>query len=133
MPRKTLKQRKGENPTDDKNSRVRSVIDNLQGNEDPDDLMLEIMNVLTETKKGPRVGKYYTFVYLPKTPNITYDQNPLVAVTEIYGWGFKGVNFHWGESRQYTWDEIAGGLYEVYAEEIPDLVEVPFGKIRLNS
>lgn len=132
MPRKTLKQKR-KNPTDDKENRVRSVIDNLVGNEDADDLMLEVLSVLTESGKIPQEGKYYTFVYNPKTPNISYDQNPLVAVTNVYNWGFKALNFHWGEMRQYTWDEIAGSLYEVYADELADLREVPFGNIRLNS
>ena len=95
--------------------------------------MLEILNVLQESGRVPRVGKYYTFVYRPKTPNITYDQNPLVAVTEVFRWGFKGINFHWGELRQYTYDEVAGQLYEIYSEELADLREVPFANIRLNS
>ena len=42
MPRKTLKQRKEPNPTSDKSNRVRNVLDNLIGTEDPDDLMIEI-------------------------------------------------------------------------------------------
>ena len=133
MPRKTLKQRQEANPTDDNENRVRSVIDNVIGNEDPDDLMLEIMSVLQESGLVPQAGKYYTFVYNPKTPNISYDQNPLVAVTEVYKWGFKAINFHWGELRQYTWSEVAGQLYEVYPDELADLREVPFANIRLNS
>jgi hypothetical protein len=133
MPRKTLKQRQERNPTDDNDNRVRSVIDGVIGTEDPDDLMLEILNVLQESGRVPREGRYYTFVYRPKTPNITYDQNPLVAVTEVFRWGFKGINFHWGELRQYTYDEVAGQLYEVYADELADLREVPFANIRLNS
>jgi hypothetical protein len=112
---------------------VRSVIDNVIGTEDPDDLMLEIMSVLQESGRVPQAGKFYTFVYSPKTPNISYDQNPLVAVTEVYKWGFKAINFHWGELRQYTWSEVAGQLYEVYPDELADLREVPFANIRLNS
>jgi hypothetical protein len=133
MPRKTLKQRQESNPTDDNDNRVRSVIDGVIGNEDPDDLMLEIMSVLQESGRVPQAGKYYTFVYNPKTPNISYDQNPLVAVTEVYKWGFKAINFHWGQLRQYTWSEVAGQLYEVYPDELADLREVPFANIRLNS
>jgi hypothetical protein len=133
MPRKTLKQRREGNPTDDNENRVRSVIDNVIGTEDPDDLMLEIMSVLQESGRVPQAGKFYTFVYSPKTPNISYDQNPLVAVTEVYKWGFKAINFHWGELRQYTWSEVAGQLYEVYPDELADLREVPFANIRLNS
>jgi len=133
MPRKTLKQRKEPNPTTDKSNRIRNILDNLIGNEDPDDLMIEILDAIQESGKMPSVGKYYVFVYNPKTPNVQYDQNPLVAVTDRFQWGFRGINFHWGEMRQYTWDEIPGSLYEVYAEELADLREIPFGKIRLNS
>ena len=114
-------------------SRIRSVRDNLVGTEDPDDLMLEIISVLSEGDKIPEVGNFYVFVYNPKTPNIRYDQNPLVAVTQVLSWGFRGINFHWGENRQYTWAEIAGGLYQVTDDELIDLDAIPFGKIRLNS
>ena len=133
MPRKTLKQRKEPNPTTDKSNRIRNILDNLIGNEDPDDLMIEILDAIQESGKMPSVGKYYVFVYNPKTPNVQYDQNPLVAVTDRFQWGFRGINFHWRKMRQYTWDEIPGSLYEVYAEELADLREIPFGKIRLNS
>lgn len=134
MPRKTLKQREKTNTdTDDNVNRLRKITDNLIGTEDPDDLMLEIITTLTESSKVPKTGKYYVFVYNPKTPNIQYDQNPLVAVTDVFSWGFRGINFHWREVRQYTWDEIAGGIYEVYPSEIKDLQTIPFGKFRLNS
>jgi hypothetical protein len=134
MPRKTLKQRNQENTDTDSNvNRLRKITDNLIGTEDADDLMLEIISVLKESGKTPSAGKYYVFVYNPKTPNIEYDQNPLVAVTDVFSWGFRGINFHWGKVRQYTWDEIAGGIYEVYSSELKDLKTIPFGKFRLNS
>ena len=114
-------------------SRVQSIRKNLIGTEDPDDLMLDIISELEEGEKTPEAGEFYVFVYNPKTPGIRYDQNPLVAVTAVYEWGFKGINFHWGESRQYTWNEIAGGLYQVSSDELNDLDGIPFAKFRLNS
>jgi len=120
-------------PTDDNSNRVRSVIDGVIGTEDPDDLMLELLGVLQEGGKVPESGKYYVFVYNPKTPNIRYDQNPFVAVTDVFSWGFRGINFHWGEIRQYTYNEIVGQIYEVYSDEVSDVREIPFGKFRLNS
>ena len=120
-------------PTDDNSNRVRSVIDGVIGTEDPDDLMLELLGVLQEGGKVPESGKYYVFVYNPKTPNIQYDQNPFVAVTDVFLWGFRGINFHWGEIRQYTYNEIVGQIYEVYSDEVSDVREIPFGKFRLNS
>jgi len=91
MPRKTLKERKERNPTDDDHNRVRSVIDSIDGTESPDDLMLMLLDILSESGKVPQEGKYYTFVYNPKTLNVRYDQNPLVAVTKVFNWGFKGI------------------------------------------
>ena len=62
MPRKTLKQREKTNTdTDDSINRLRDITNNLVGTEDPDDLMLEIISALTETKKVPKTGKYYIF------------------------------------------------------------------------
>ena len=115
-------------------SRLRSLATSITGQEDPDDLMLEIMQALNTTVTPiPDVGEFYVFVYNPKTPEIKYDQNPFVAVTDIFTWGFRGLNFHWGEQRQYTWNEVVGQLYEVNPEELADARELPFGKIRLNS
>lgn len=131
MPRKTLQQRNRN--TDTKINRVRNIIKNLIGTENPDDLMEELLNTLTEVPKVPQPGKFYIFVYHPKTPNIEYDEYPFVAVTDVYKWGFKGINFHWRQMRQYTWDEIPGGIYEIYASEVKDLEALPFRKIRLNN
>lgn len=126
MPRKSVQQQK-------KRNRIAPLVKKLIGTEDADNLMRELMNVLTETRQPPQAGRFYVFVYNAKTPNVRYDQNPLIAVTKVYNWGFRGFNYHWGEERQYTWDEVAGGMYEVYKEELSDLRRLPFGNIRLNS
>ena len=121
-------------PTDDKENRVRSVVDNLIGTEDPDDIMVKLMDNLGGTVTPvPDVGKYYVFVYQPKTSNIQYDQNPLVAVTDVFRWGFRGINLHMGQYRQYTWNELVGQLYEINPDELSDVQELPFGKMLLNS
>lgn len=133
MPRKTLKSRKAKNTSDTNSNRIRQITDELIGNENSDDLMLKILDVLSETEIVPSVGSYYVFVYSPKTANIEYDAHPLVAVTDIFKWGFRGINFHWGETRQYTWKEILGSLHKVYPEEIKDLQAIPFGQIRINN
>ena len=114
-------------------NRIKDIRYNLIGTEDPDDLMVSIIDVLQEGSKMPTVGKFYVFIYNPKTPNIRYDQNPLVGVTNLYEWGFRGINFHWGSYRQYTWNEVVGQLYEVYPEELADAREIPFGKRQLNN
>ena len=120
-------------PTDDNENRVRSVVDILVGTEDADDIMIELMDSLNTTVTStPTVGKYYVFVYNAKTPNIQYDSNPLVAVTDVFEWGFRGVNLHIGQYRNYTTNELVGQLYEVNADELSDVRELPFGNIRLN-
>ena len=113
-------------------SRIRSVRDNLIGTEDADDLMFEIISVLTEGDKIPEVGNFYVFVYNPKTPNITYDQNPLVAVTEVLEWGFRGINLHFGQVRQYTFPEIIGQVHLVRGSEFEDIKHIPYARIKTS-
>ena len=121
-------------PTDDNRNRIRGVVDSLIGTEDADDIMIELMNALgSDSTLVPDIGKYYVFVYRPKTPSIQYDQNPLVAVTDVFRWGFRGLNYHWREYRQYTWEEVVGSLYQIYPDEIADARELPIQKFILNS
>ena len=121
-------------PTDDNSNRVRSVIDSLIGTEGADDIMIELMDTLNSTvTSSPSVGKYYVFVYNAKTPNIQFDSNPLVAVTDVFEWGFRGINLHIGQYRNYTYNELVGELYEVNSDELSDVRELPFGKMQLNS
>ena len=121
-------------PTDDNANRVRSVVDNLIGTEEADDIMIELMDTLTSTStSSPSAGKYYLFVYNAKTPNIQFDSNPLVAVTDVFEWGFRGVNLHIGQYRNYTYNELVGQLYEVNPDELSDVRELPFVNITLNN
>ena len=121
-------------PTDDNANRVRSVVDSLIGTEEADDIMIELMdNLSTTATSSPSVGRYYVFVYSAKTPNIQYDSNPLVAVTDVFEWGFRGINLHVGQYRNYTYNELVGQLYEVNSYELSDVRELPFGKMQLNS
>ena len=106
---------------------------NLRTN-DPEDMMLEIMELLNETVTPiPEVGKFYTFVYNAKTLGESYDQHPLIACTSLEQWGFKGLNFHWEKSRNYTWNELAGQLYIVQWNELDDLLAIPYAKFILNK
>jgi hypothetical protein len=94
-----------------------------------DNIMMNILEVFTEAELVPDVGNYYTFIYICKTPEITYDQFPLVAVTNVERWGFRGINFHWGDYRNYTWEEIAGKLHLVYNDEIEYLRSLRYAKM----
>ena len=102
--------------------------------DDPEEMMMEIMELLNNTVTPiPEVGKFYTFVYNAKTPGETYDQHPLIACTSLEQWGFKGLNFHWQQSRNYTWNELAGQLYIVQWNELDDLLAIPYAKFILNQ
>ena len=110
-------------------NRIEEIKDELETTNDPEDLMLMIMEALKGTVSPiPEVGKFYTFVYNAKTPRIQYDQHPLIACTDLQQWGFKGLNFHWRQSRNYTWEELAGQLYIVQYDELDDLLPIPYSK-----
>ncbi len=110
-----------------------SIKEELIGNDNPDDIMFAIMEVFTETELVPEVGKYYTFVYSPKTENLYYDQYPLIACLEIFQWGFRGLNFHWGKERNYTWQEIQGSLHIIKTEEIMSVRSLPYAQYLINN
>ena len=97
---------------------------------DPEEMMMQIMDLLSGTVTPiPDVGGFYTFIYNAKTPNISYDQHPLIACTEVLRWGFRGINLHLRKSRQYTWGEVAGQLYIVQYDEVDDLMKIPYRKM----
>ena len=122
-----LDQKEQRPPTVNAN-RIEAIKDRLTSS-DPEDLMLEIMGALNNTVEAiPSVGKYYIFVYNAKTPNVQYDQHPLVAVTDLFRWGFRGINFHWQSSRNYTWEELTGQVYMVKSIELDDLLAIPYAK-----
>ena len=119
----------------EEDNRIREYLSDLNNRtNDPEEMMMEIMEALNDTVTPiPEVGKFYTFVYNAKTPDITYDQHPLIACTDLQSWGFKGLNFHWRQSRNYTWEELAGQLYIVDYDELDDLLRFPYGKFILNK
>ena len=100
---------------------------------DPEDIMLLIMEIFTIQEIVPEAGKFYTFIYNAKTPNISYDQHPLIACVEIFRWGFRGLNFHWQNYRNYTWEEIPGQLHVVEFQELDELLALQYGKFILNN
>ena len=119
---------KEKRPPEVNDNRIEAIKDQLTSS-DPEDLMLQIMEALNNTVEAiPSVGKYYTFVYNAKTPNVQYDQHPLVAVTDLFRWGFRGINFHWQSSRNYTWEELTGQVYMVKSIELDDLLSIPYAK-----
>ena len=119
---------KEQRPPEINENRIEAIKSRLTSS-DPEDLMLEIMGALNDTVEAiPSVGKYYTFVYNAKTPNVQYDQHPLIACTDLFRWGFRGINFHWQSSRNYTWEELTGQVYMVKSIELDDLLAIPYAK-----
>ena len=105
----------------------------VEGAEDADLIMMNILQIFNETDLIPDAGKFYTFIYQAKTPRLEYDEHPLVAVTEVFRWGFRGYNYHWRRMRQYTWAEIVGSLHVVRENEVRYLSSLPYGKKRINN
>ena len=147
MPRLTIQQRKdrdaareaekkafGLDGNQEEDNRVRASLSELNNQtNDPEEMMLEIMDALNDTVTPiPDVGNFYTFVYNAKTPGESYDQHPLIACTSLERWGFRGLNFHWQKYRNYTWGELAGQLYIVQQNELDDLLAIPYAKFILN-
>ena len=118
-------------PTERVEELKRKVLD--ANTSDPEEIMLLIMELFTIEEILPEVGKFYTFIYNPKTPNITYDQHPLIACVDLFKWGFRGLNFHWQEYRNYTWAEVAGKLHLVEFQELDELLALQYGKFLLNK
>ena len=115
-------------------SRLQPIVDNFVGTEDPEDTMLEVLDALQDSRVIlPEEGGFYTFVYLPKTPNIRYDEFPLIACMELKQWGFRGFNYHWNKMRNYTWAEVIGEFYEVAAMELDDARKLKYAKFKLNT
>jgi hypothetical protein len=120
--------------TDTNVNRIRSVVNDLTGLKDPDDKMLEVLELLTPTSvRDIQPGKLYLFIYNAKTPNLLYDQNPFIAVTDVFQWGFRGFSAHWREPRQYTWSEVGTDVYEVYRSEVTDVLRLSLMNKRLNN
>ena len=118
-------------PTERVEELKRMVLDT--NTNDPEEIMLLIMELFTIEEILPEVGKFYTFIYNPKTPNITYDQHPLIACVDLFKWGFRGLNFHWQDYRNYTWAEVAGKLHLVEFQELDELLALQYGKFLLNK
>jgi len=85
-------------PEDTIGNRIRPISDSLLSIKNPDELAQRVKTVLAEGPVVPIPGSYYVFRYMAKTPEIKFDLNPLVQITEVFSWGFIGFNFHWGRN-----------------------------------
>ena len=115
-------------------NRLENVVSDIIGMNDADDRMMAIMETLNDTVVTvPDIGRFYTFIYDPKTPRIRYDQFPLIACVGLFRWGFRGINYHWPGFRNYDWQQSIGNLYQAYPLEINDLRSIPYQNFKINN
>jgi len=115
-------------------NRIEPSIQDFKSEKDLGERMELIMYALNDTVTPiPEEGNICTFKYYAKTPKLRYDQHPLVAVTELFNWGFRGINFHLRKYRQYTWEELGTQVYIVDKTELDDLLSLDYEKIVLNK
>lgn len=123
-------------------SRIETLKTQIKNVSDPEDIMINILEVFKDAELIPTPGNYYTFIYKAKTikdlnkqypgmptEEVYYDQHPLVAVFEIKRWGFVGLNFHWGTMRNYTWQEVLGQLHIIHKDEIDYMRSLNYMKL----
>ncbi len=115
-------------------NRLEHVVSDIIAMNDADDRMMAIMETLNDTVVTvPDVGRFYTFIYDPKTPRIRYDQFPLIACVGLFRWGFRGINYHWPGFRNYDWQQSIGNLYQAFPMEINDLRSIPYQNFKINN
>ena len=115
-------------------NRLEHVVNDIIGMPEVDDRFLAVMETLNDSVvTTPDIGRYYTFIYDPKTPRIRYDQFPLIACVGLFRWGFRGINYHWPGFRNYDWQQSIGNLYQAYPLEINDLRSIPYQNFKINN
>jgi hypothetical protein len=85
---------------------------------DPDEIMSIILDIYGASGSLPTPGNYYTYIYDAKTPNLFYDQHPLIACTALTETGFIGLNFHLSMIRNYTYPEVNSNVCLIEPSEI---------------
>jgi hypothetical protein len=96
----------------------------------PEYCMRLLLTKLTGGEIVPTPNKYYVFIYKAKTPNIQYDQHPLIKCTGVYKWGFTGFNYHWEDFRRYSWLEVFSNVYELNETEFSDVKNFPIARYK---
>ena len=109
--------------------RTEELQEKIEELDDADDIMMNIMEVFSQTEIIPDAGNYYTFVYNAKTSGV-FDEFPLAALTYVDTWGFRGLYFHWGTSRNYTWNEIVGRLHVIQNDEIDYMSSLSYANFK---
>ena len=109
-----------------------SRVESINFGSDPTRNMALLLSTIEGPAIVPRPNKYYTFIYKAKTPNLQYDQHPLVLCGNVFKWGFTGLNEHWGALRQYSFGEVLSNVYELTEDEFQYLTQVPLAKFKIS-
>ena len=107
-------------------------VESINFGQDPTRNMAILLSTIEGPGIVPRPNKYYTFIYKAKTPNIQYDQHPLILCGNVFKWGFTGLNEHWGGLRQYSWNEVLSNIYQLSEDEFQYLTQVPLAKFKIS-
>lgn len=95
----------------------------------PEKILETIFETFSDSISYPQAGSYFTFRYIAKTPDIIYDQHPLIACFSVESWGFSGLNFHLSKYRNYTWPELKSSLYKLNVQEFNYIKTLPYEKL----
>lgn len=114
-------------------NRIRPLLNKLSGGEKADDIMNELIVVLSDSQvQMPQAGAYYVFQYFAATPELLYDRYPIVACTGVYDWGITGINRHINEPRNYNFNQFATPIFQIRNEEMQSALTLPLRRLIQN-
>ena len=126
MARKPTRGKKSKN-------RISPLVTRQYGTEQADVVMNDLMYVLRDSQTNvPQPGGYYTFIYYAQKPTLLTDRYPIVAVTEVFEWGFNGINLHLEQPRKYRFDAAPSPYYMIKPIELNDALVLPLMKLVQN-
>jgi hypothetical protein len=96
---------------------------------DVDEIMRIILDIYGDTASFPTPGNYYTYIYNAKTPNLLYDNHPLIACLGLTETGFYGLNFHLGMNRNYTYPEVGSNVCLIESSEVSFFKTLSYKKL----
>ena len=114
-------------------NRIQPLVKRQYGTEEADTVMNDLIYVLRDSQvRIPQPGNFYTFIYYAQRQGLLTDRYPIVAVDGVFDWGFKGVNLHMGEPRNYNFTATAGAYYQIRPYELDDALVLPLMKLVQN-
>ena len=114
-------------------NRISPLVTRQYGTEQADVVMNDLMYALRDSQaRVPQPGGYYTFIYYAQKPTLLTDRYPIVAVTEVFDWGFNGINLHLDEPRRYRFDSTPSPYYMIKTTELDDALTLPLMKLVQN-